>query len=57
MISVAAVQGKTNPVQLVLISLLEVSGFILNKWVLQSLLKVNGLFYLLTFDLKELKSF
>ncbi|XP_008312652.1 rh blood group, D antigen [Cynoglossus semilaevis] len=41
MISIAAVQGKTNPVQLVLISLLEVSGFILNKWVLQSLLKVS----------------
>ncbi|XP_071327364.1 rh blood group, D antigen [Trachinotus anak] len=39
LISIGAVLGKTNPVQLILISLLEVSGFILNKWVLQILLK------------------
>ncbi|XP_054469310.1 rh blood group, D antigen [Anoplopoma fimbria] len=40
LISIGAVQGKTNLVQLVLIALLEVSGFVLNKWVLQTLLKV-----------------
>ena len=43
LISIGAVLGKTNPVQLILISLLEVSGFILNKWVLQTLLKVNNI--------------
>ncbi|XP_053291421.1 rh blood group, D antigen isoform X2 [Pleuronectes platessa] len=41
LISIGAVLGKTNPVQLIVISLLEVSGFILNKWVLQNLLKVR----------------
>ncbi|KAM6916939.1 rh blood group, D antigen [Lycodopsis pacificus] len=40
LISIGAVQGKTNPVQLVLIALLEVSGFVLNEWLLQTLLKV-----------------
>ncbi|XP_023255667.1 ammonium transporter Rh type A-like [Seriola lalandi dorsalis] len=40
LISIGAVLGKTNPVQLILIALLEVSGFILNKWVLQTLLRV-----------------
>ncbi|XP_019940092.2 rh blood group, D antigen [Paralichthys olivaceus] len=41
LISIGAVLGKTNPVQLIPIALLEVSGFILNKWVLQTLLKVR----------------
>ncbi|XP_058472286.1 rh blood group, D antigen [Solea solea] len=41
LISIGAVLGRTNPVQLILISLLEVSGFILNKWVLQTWLKVQ----------------
>ncbi|KAM8914717.1 rh blood group, D antigen [Spinachia spinachia] len=40
LISIGAVLGKTNPVHLVLIGLLEVSGFILNEWLLQVLLKV-----------------
>ncbi|KAL6105757.1 rhce [Pungitius sinensis] len=39
LISIGAVLGKTNPVHLVLIGLLEVSGFILNEWLLQVLLK------------------
>ncbi|XP_026162971.1 rh blood group, D antigen [Mastacembelus armatus] len=43
LISIGAVLGKTNPVQLILLSLLEVSGFVLNKWVLQTLLKVRPL--------------
>ncbi|XP_039992633.1 rh blood group, D antigen [Xiphias gladius] len=43
LISMGAVLGKTNPVQLILISLLGVSGFVLNKWVLQTLLKVQVL--------------
>ena len=40
LISIGAVLGKTNPVHLVLIALLEVSGFVLNEWLLQTLLKV-----------------
>ncbi|KAM4625425.1 rh blood group, D antigen [Polymixia lowei] len=43
LISMGAVIGKTNPVQLLIIALLEVSGFILNKWLLQRLLKVQPL--------------
>uniref|UniRef100_A0A3B4ZKU3 Ammonium transporter Rh type C-like n=1 Tax=Stegastes partitus TaxID=144197 RepID=A0A3B4ZKU3_9TELE len=43
LISIGAVLGKTNPVQLIIIALLEVSGFVLNEWVLQTLLKVRPL--------------
>ncbi|XP_075883682.1 rh blood group, D antigen [Nelusetta ayraudi] len=38
LISIGAVLGKTNPVHLILIALLEVSGFVLNGWLLQTLL-------------------
>lgn len=41
LISIGAVQGKANPVQLVFIALLEVSGFVLNKWLLETLLEVS----------------
>lgn len=41
LISIGAVLGKTNPVHLTLIALLEVSGLVLNKWLLQTLLKVS----------------
>ncbi|XP_059209945.1 rh blood group, D antigen [Centropristis striata] len=41
LISIGALVGKTNLVQLVLIALLEVSGFVLNEWLLQSLLMVR----------------
>ncbi|XP_029350038.1 rh blood group, D antigen [Echeneis naucrates] len=40
LISIGAILGKTNPVELIIISLLGVPGFILNKWVLQTQLKV-----------------
>ncbi|XP_061824527.2 rh blood group, D antigen [Nerophis lumbriciformis] len=43
LISIGAVQGKTNPVHLVLMALLEVFGFVLNGWLLQTLLKVRPL--------------
>ncbi|XP_074516524.1 rh blood group, D antigen [Sebastes fasciatus] len=43
LISIGAVQGKTNPVHLILMALLEVSGFVLNQWLLQTLLKVQPL--------------
>ncbi|XP_028294584.1 rh blood group, D antigen [Gouania willdenowi] len=41
LVSIGAVLGKTNPVQLVFIALLEVSGFVLNEWLLLNLLKVR----------------
>lgn len=40
LISIGTVLGKTNPVQLTLIALLEVTGFVLNEWLLRSLLRV-----------------
>ncbi|KAM4723762.1 rh blood group, D antigen [Anableps anableps] len=43
LISIGSVLGKTNPVQLTLIALLEVTGFVLNEWLLQTLLKVQPL--------------
>lgn len=46
-ISVGAMLGKINPVHLILITLLEVSGFVLNDWLLQTLLKVGILHQLL----------
>uniref|UniRef100_A0AAQ6A9H4 Ammonium transporter AmtB-like domain-containing protein n=1 Tax=Amphiprion ocellaris TaxID=80972 RepID=A0AAQ6A9H4_AMPOC len=42
LISMGTMLGKTNPVHLIIIALLEVSGFIVNEWVLQTLLKVNN---------------
>ncbi|KAK5885997.1 hypothetical protein CesoFtcFv8_017078 [Champsocephalus esox] len=51
LISIGVVLGKTNPVHLILIALLEVSGFVLNEWLLQTLLKKvdrkTGLFSIL----------
>ena len=41
LISIGVVLGKTNPVHLVLMALLEVSGFVLNEWLLHTLLKVS----------------
>ncbi|XP_072221057.1 rh blood group, D antigen [Leuresthes tenuis] len=43
LISIGAILGKANPVHLILIALLNVSGFILNEWLLQTLLKVQPL--------------
>ncbi|XP_076604473.1 rh blood group, D antigen [Chaetodon auriga] len=41
LIAMGAMLGKTNPVHLIIIALLEVSGFVLNQWLLQTLLKVR----------------
>ncbi|XP_029982030.1 rh blood group, D antigen isoform X2 [Sphaeramia orbicularis] len=43
LISIGTVLGKTNPVHLILIALLEVSGFVLNNWILQTFLTVRPL--------------
>uniref|UniRef100_A0A8C6NW89 Rh blood group, D antigen n=1 Tax=Nothobranchius furzeri TaxID=105023 RepID=A0A8C6NW89_NOTFU len=43
LIAVGSVLGKANPVQLTVIVLLEVSGFVLNEWLLRTLLKVRPL--------------
>ncbi|XP_051251903.1 rh blood group, D antigen [Dicentrarchus labrax] len=41
LISIGTMVGKTNPVHLIVIALLEVSGFVLNEWLLQTLLKAR----------------
>lgn len=41
LISIGSVLGKTNPVQLTVIALLEVTGFVFNQWLLRSLLRVR----------------
>ncbi|KAL1006100.1 hypothetical protein UPYG_G00067870 [Umbra pygmaea] len=43
LIAIGAVLGKTNPVHLLLIALVEVSGFVLNGWILQTFLQVRFL--------------
>lgn len=45
LISIGTILGKTNPVQLTLIALLEVTGFVLNEWLLRSLLRVCATFH------------
>ncbi|KAG2460725.1 RHBG protein, partial [Polypterus senegalus] len=40
-ISMGAVLGKSNPIQLILMTLLEVSGFIFNCWILKKVLNVD----------------
>ncbi|XP_051942652.1 rh blood group, D antigen isoform X5 [Hippocampus zosterae] len=47
LISIGAVQGKTNPVHLILMVLLEVFGFVLNEWLLQTLLPVRQLNFIM----------
>uniref|UniRef100_A0AAV2JDK4 Ammonium transporter AmtB-like domain-containing protein n=1 Tax=Knipowitschia caucasica TaxID=637954 RepID=A0AAV2JDK4_KNICA len=41
LISIGTVLGKTNPVHLVLIALFEVSGFVLNEWLLHNFVKTQ----------------
>lgn len=41
LISIGTILGKTSPVHLILVALLEVSGFVLNNWLLQTLLRVS----------------
>ncbi|KAM3594634.1 uncharacterized protein V6R79_011242 [Siganus canaliculatus] len=41
LVSLGVMLGKANPVQLTLMVLLEVSGFILNEWLLRTLLKAQ----------------
>ncbi|XP_061699079.1 rh blood group, D antigen [Syngnathoides biaculeatus] len=43
LISIGAVQGKTNPVHLILMALIEVFAFVLNEWLLLTLLLVQPL--------------
>ncbi|KAG9274862.1 ammonium transporter Rh type A-like [Astyanax mexicanus] len=39
LLAMGAVHGKTNPVQLLLMSLMEVTGFVINQWLIHSLFK------------------
>ncbi|MBN3320587.1 RHAG protein, partial [Atractosteus spatula] len=41
LVSMGVVLGKTSPIQLLLMALLEVSGFILNQWILLRFLEVD----------------
>lgn len=41
LIAIGAVLGNTNPVNLLRIALLEVSGIVLHSWLLQTFLKVS----------------
>ncbi|KAL4624150.1 ammonium transporter Rh type A-like [Arapaima gigas] len=41
LISMGAVLGKTNPIHLLLLALIEVTGFIVNTWILWSFLMVQ----------------
>ncbi|XP_020775046.1 rh blood group, D antigen [Boleophthalmus pectinirostris] len=43
LISIGTILGKTNPVHLTLIALFEVSGFVLNDWLLHIITKVRPL--------------
>ncbi|XP_026114552.1 ammonium transporter Rh type A-like [Carassius auratus] len=37
LVAMGAVHGKTNPVQLLLMALVEVTGFVVNQWILRTL--------------------
>uniref|UniRef100_A0A671KHC2 Rh blood group, D antigen n=1 Tax=Sinocyclocheilus anshuiensis TaxID=1608454 RepID=A0A671KHC2_9TELE len=41
LVVMGAVHGKTNPVQLLLMALVEVTGFVVNQWILRTLLSVR----------------
>ncbi|XP_072313860.1 rh blood group, D antigen [Eucyclogobius newberryi] len=43
LISIGTVLGKTNPVHLILIALIEVSGFVLNEWLVHIIVKTRPL--------------
>uniref|UniRef100_A0A673JQX9 Rh blood group, D antigen n=1 Tax=Sinocyclocheilus rhinocerous TaxID=307959 RepID=A0A673JQX9_9TELE len=43
LVAMGAVHGKTNPVQLLLMALVEVTGFVVNQWILRTLLSVREL--------------
>uniref|UniRef100_A0A3B4CGI4 Ammonium transporter AmtB-like domain-containing protein n=1 Tax=Pygocentrus nattereri TaxID=42514 RepID=A0A3B4CGI4_PYGNA len=46
LVAMGAVHGKTNPVQLLLMSLVEVTGFVINQWLIHSFFKVSKCFTL-----------
>ncbi|XP_058650737.1 rh blood group, D antigen isoform X2 [Onychostoma macrolepis] len=41
LVAMGAVHGKTNPVQLLLMALVEVTGFVVNQWILRTLLSAD----------------
>ncbi|XP_048060524.1 rh blood group, D antigen [Megalobrama amblycephala] len=44
LVAMGAVHGKTNPVQLLLMALVEVTGFVINQWILRTLLHADPLY-------------
>lgn len=47
LVAMGAVHGKTNPVQLLLMALVEVTGFVIHQWILRTLLRVREVAYYL----------
>ncbi|XP_067278026.1 rh blood group, D antigen isoform X2 [Pseudorasbora parva] len=44
LVAMGAVHGKTNPVQLLLMALMEVTGFVISQWTLRTLLNADPLY-------------
>ncbi|XP_055025294.2 rh blood group, D antigen [Misgurnus anguillicaudatus] len=44
LVAMGAVHGKTNPVQLLLMALVEVTGFVVNQWIVRTLLHADSLY-------------
>ncbi|XP_048860662.1 rh blood group, D antigen [Brienomyrus brachyistius] len=51
LIAMGSVLGKTNPVQVLLMALLEVTGFITNTWILRTFLKAEGMYSSMLFHI------
>ncbi|XP_066535739.1 rh blood group, D antigen [Hoplias malabaricus] len=43
LVAMGAVHGKTNPVQLLLMALMEVTGFVINQWLIKELINLKPL--------------
>ncbi|KAB5582105.1 hypothetical protein PHYPO_G00183350 [Pangasianodon hypophthalmus] len=41
LVAMGAIYGKTNPVQLLVFALIEVTGFVLNQWLIQTMLQTR----------------
>uniref|UniRef100_A0A8C2B8Y5 Ammonium transporter Rh type B-like n=1 Tax=Cyprinus carpio TaxID=7962 RepID=A0A8C2B8Y5_CYPCA len=44
LVAMGAVHGKTNPVQLLLMALVEVTGFVVTQWILRTLLNADPVY-------------
>uniref|UniRef100_A0A8C2JFG9 Rh blood group, D antigen n=1 Tax=Cyprinus carpio TaxID=7962 RepID=A0A8C2JFG9_CYPCA len=44
LVAMGAVHGKTNPVKLLLMALVEVTGFVVNQWILRTLFRADPVY-------------